>query len=229
MDKSKAIDRLRKLLALTEVTNRHPPINKRNADYYTYNAYPHTTTRDRRESTLSIERAKKFIAKHNIDLFEPENIKALRDDTLAIPAFLDSRLWTAEDRKRSKLAWDKVELERRDDLQITNDEIFAKVRRRRHHKILREYNRGKRRTEKINRRTRKIERTRIREAHDEVVLDALHKGDNTVGKISKRTNLLTKEVRRSLKRFIKKSRVTKLSSRRYKIITRKRRRLSDVL
>lgn len=151
------------------------------------------------------------------------------DDCWKLPTFLDRSKWSDKDRERFRQAGikaDEIERQRR---RQKDRMIFLRTKRERHRRILHEYRRDERKIAKMERRGRRVQRDRIHEEHNGQVIGALRQGDETAGQVSKRTGLLTKEARRSLKRLIRRGRVAKLSGRRYRLIVRKRKRLSDVL
>lgn len=152
-------------------------------------------------------------------------------DLFYIPSFLDRTKWTEKDWERSRKYLEKLRDQDREEARKQaedNRKIYAKAKRLRDRKIIRAKRREDRKDMLAERKGRRLRRERMYETHNSLVLNALHLGDDTVGQISKRTELLTREARRALRRLIKSGLVTKSSERRYSLVQRKRRkRLSD--
>lgn len=159
---------------------------------------------------------------------------------LDIPPFLDRRKWTKEQHDQHKQRCLNLEREmyakgvikppeKTRSLAESNKRIYARAARARQSKKLRQGLREANKLEKLERKAKKLVKERNHDEHDGIIIGALRQGDETSSQVNKRTGLTTREIRHSLKRLIKKRRVTKLSSKRYELVPqRTRRRLSDV-
>ena len=132
-----------------------------------------------------------------------------------MPQFLDRSRWTERDRKRSREHWKKIAEKRRAERDEKDRMIFAKARRSNQVKLIKQIKRGRRRDARDERRARGLRRQREKSEHEYQVLACLREGIETTSRMSKRTGLETKLLRRALKRLITQDKAVKLTAKTY--------------
>ena len=182
-------------------------------------------TRKRLSSTVEMSLAAKSVREANKFL-----------QKYPIPRLLDRKRWSKKRREHHEEAWTELDQDRRLTLRLRQRhqalaETLSRIRlkRIRHHKILRELRRSERRDLLDNRVGRKMHRTRIEQEHGDQILAALHNGATTIGQVCKETGLETRAARRCLRKLVQDDVVEKPSSRQYHLTeTKQRKRLADV-
>jgi len=167
--------------------------------------------------------------KVNPPYLDPETEKLLE-----IPAFLDRRKWTKEDWERHERARDALikeirAIERAESGMAAHATKLAmgRAKRSKQRKILQQHRKRERATRKEKKRIERVRKKYLHSDQNDTVYKELERGFDTSGKITKRVDLTSKEVRHALRRLVKTGRAVKLSPRRYKVNTRKRSRLPE--
>ncbi len=149
-----------------------------------------------------------------------------------LPRLLNRKRWTKKQWERHKESWAELDREKREIQRqhaIAVSKQHTRVKRIRHHKVLRELRKSERQ-ERLDQRTgRKIRRSITQEEHGDLILAALKSGATTVGQVCKKTALETRAVRRCLRKLVRNGDVEKPGSRQYQLTKPKQRKhLTDV-